>query len=155
MLSRTMDFLSGRAAPAVSRSPEELVLAVSALLIEAARMDDDFDAGERRTIEHLLAAKFHLTPSAARALIERADRAVSEATDYYPFTRRICAALPPEERVQIVEMLWRVALSDGALDPHEDMLLRRIAGLIHVPDLDRARARKRALAAQPHGNAHG
>jgi len=38
-----------------------------------------------------------------------------------------------------------VALSDGVLDPYEDMLLRQIAGLIQVPDKDRGLARQRAL----------
>jgi len=42
--------------------------------------------------------------------------------------------------------MWEVAYADGVLDPHEDMLLRRVAGLIHVPDRDRAAARRRALA---------
>ena len=31
-------------------------------------------------------------------------------------------------------MLWKVAYADGVLDAYEDMLLRRIAGLIHVSD---------------------
>jgi uncharacterized tellurite resistance protein B-like protein len=42
-------------------------------------------------------------------------------------------------------MLWKVAYSDGILDPYEDMLLRQIAGLIHVSDQERGSARKRAL----------
>ena len=42
-------------------------------------------------------------------------------------------------------MLWEVAYADGVLDPHEDVLLRQIAGLIHVPDRERGLARKRAL----------
>jgi len=42
-------------------------------------------------------------------------------------------------------MLWEVAYADGVLDPHEDMLLRQIAGLIHVPDRERGLARKRAV----------
>jgi len=37
-------------------------------------------------------------------------------------------------------MLWNVAYADGVLDPHEDMLLRQIAGLIHVPDKECGRA---------------
>ena len=52
-----------------------------------------------------------------------------------------------EERTEIIEMMWSVAYSDGVLDPHEDMLLRQIAGLIHVPDKERGQARQRALAA--------
>ena len=42
-------------------------------------------------------------------------------------------------------MLWKVAYADGVLDPHEDALLRQIAGLIHVSDRDRGLARQRAL----------
>lgn len=146
MIARVLDFLAGRAVPAVAASSEDLDLAVAALLVEAARMDDDFDADERRAIEHLLAEKFALAPDQARRLIDQAETAVREATHYYPFTRRICASLPSDERIRIVEMLWRVAYADGALDAHEDMLLRRVAGLIHVPDQDRASARQRALA---------
>jgi uncharacterized tellurite resistance protein B-like protein len=53
--------------------------------------------------------------------------------------------MAPEDRAQILELMWAVAYADGTLDPHEDMLLRRIAGLLHVPDRDRALARQRAI----------
>ena len=44
MIDRMLDFLTGRKAPALSRAqPDDLQLAVAALLIEAARMDDQFD----------------------------------------------------------------------------------------------------------------
>ncbi|MEM1306630.1 MAG: TerB family tellurite resistance protein, partial [Pseudomonadota bacterium] len=49
-----------------------------------------------------------------------------------------------EERVGIIEMMWRVALADGEIDTHEDALLRQVAGLLHVPDRDRGLARQRA-----------
>ena len=52
MLDRLVDFLAGRSAPAANASaPDDMHLAVAALLIEAARMDSDFDASERATIE--------------------------------------------------------------------------------------------------------
>jgi uncharacterized tellurite resistance protein B-like protein len=44
-------------------------------------------------------------------------------------------------------MLWQVAYADGVLDPEEDLLIRRVAGLIHVTDRERVLARQRALAA--------
>jgi hypothetical protein len=46
---------------------------------------------------------------------------------------------------RILEMMWEVVYADGVLDPQEDMLLRRIAGLIYVSDGERGAARKRAL----------
>ena len=64
---------------------------------------------------------------------------------FFPFTRQIVQKISPEDRVHILEMMWEVAYADGVLDPHEDALLRRIAGLIHVSDQDRGAARKRAV----------
>ena len=146
MLDRVLDFLTGRAPPTVAAGADELALAVAALLIEAARMDDDFNGDERAAIERLLAARFKLAPAAVQALVEEAEAAVRHSTQFFPFTQQICKQLDPEARVQIIEMLWEVAYADGMLDPQEDMLLRRIAGLIYVSDGERGAARKRALA---------
>lgn len=143
MLARVFDFLSGQSAPA--DRTDELELAVAALMIEAARMDNDFSGEERATIERLLAMKFHMPAAEAHALIEQAEAKVHHSTQFFPFTQQICKSLEPEARVHIIEMLWKVAYADGVLDPHEDMLVRRLAGLIHVPDRERAHARQRAL----------
>ena len=148
MLNRLVDFLAGHSAPSAKDNDEnELQLAVAALLIEAARMDSDFDATERAAIESLLATKFKLTGDALKPIIEEAQRRVEYSAQYFPFTNAICRSMSIEQRTEIIEMLWRVAYSDGVLDPHEDMLLRQIAGLIHVPDRERGLARQRALAA--------
>lgn len=145
MINRLLDFISGREAPPLAESPDDLEHAVAALLIEAARMDEKFDAAERTIIERLLSDKFDLPPQAVNSLIEAAERTVQNSTQYFPFTRKICDRLSTDERVHIIEMLWKVAYSDGILDPYEDTLLRQIAGLIHVSDRDRGLARRRAL----------
>jgi tellurite resistance protein TerB len=80
------------------------------------------------------------------SLIEDAQRKVEFSAQYFPFTREICTRFSREERIQVIEMLWTVTYADGVLDPEEDMLIRRIAGLIHVPDRERMIARQRALA---------
>ena len=126
MLARVLDFFTGRDTPSTPKG------------------DDDFSAAERETIERLLSQKFHLAPDEAHRLV--AEEAVRRSTQLFPFTREIVRRMSPEARVHVIEMLWKVAYADGVLDPHEDMLLRRIAGLIHVPDRDRAEARQRALA---------
>jgi uncharacterized tellurite resistance protein B-like protein len=148
MINRVLDFLAGRAAPSLGRTADrsdELAFAVAALLIEAARMDNDFDTAERATIERLLSDKFKLAATEAHSLIAQAEAAVHESTQVFPFTQRICDSISIEDRAQIIEMMWKVAYADGVLDPYEDMLLRRIAGLIHVPDRERGMARQRAL----------
>ncbi|MGZ5919772.1 MAG: tellurite resistance TerB family protein [Hyphomicrobium sp.] len=145
MIERLLNFLTTMETPAAAPRPDELELAVAALLIEAARMDEHFDAVERSTIERLLAERFGLTPEAVSKLVEAAEQRVRDTAQYFPFTREISKRLSMEQRVGIIEMLWEVAYADGVLDPHEDMLLRQIAGLIHVPDRERGLARKRAL----------
>lgn len=145
MIDRVLDFLTGRKAPALANGPDELELAVAALLIEAARMDDQFDERERATIERVLAEKFELSPEAVAELMDAAEDAVRQSTQFFPFTRQIVQRISPEDRAQILEMMWEVAYADGVLDPQEDALLRRIAGLIHVTDRERGLARQRAL----------
>lgn len=151
MIDRVLDFLTGKATPAPEKHPGDLQLAVAALLIEAARMDEDFSLDERQTIERVLAERFGLGAREVGDLFAAAERAAHGATQYFPFTREIVKAIRHEERGQILEMMWRVAYADGVLDPHEDMLLRRVAGLIHVDDRERSLARQRALAATTGG----
>ena len=54
-----------------------------------------------------------------------------------------------EERVLLIEVLWRVAYADGALHGHEDHFVRKIAHLLHVPNTDSMLARNRARDASP------
>lgn len=147
MIDRLLAFLSGTETPHPRESVDDVQVAVAALLIEAGRMDNDFDTAERATIERLLASKFNLAPDAVKALVDAAEQRVTRSAQYYPFTREICTRLSGQECVDILEMLWKVAYADGRLDPYEDALLRQIAGLIHVPDRERGLARQRALEA--------
>jgi uncharacterized tellurite resistance protein B-like protein len=145
MIDRLLDLLAGRGEWTSEKPADDLPLAVAALLIELARMDDKVDAGERRTIEQLLARMFSLDPKSVQSLVEQADQAMQRSAQYFPFTQQICRHTSAETRVQIIEMLWTVAYSNGALDPHEDALIRQVAGLIQVSDRERGTARKKAL----------
>jgi uncharacterized tellurite resistance protein B-like protein len=145
MIDRLLDLLTGTVERTSEDRVDDLELSVAALLIEAARMDEKFDAGERAVIERLLARSFSLDHAGVQSLIERAERAVQHSAQYFPFTQRICRQADADVRLQIIEMLWKVAYADGSLDPHEDALIRQIAGLIQVPDRERGMVRKRAL----------
>lgn len=146
MIDRLLAFLTGGEEPKPSQNADDVQLAVAALLIEAGRMDNNFDGAERATIERLLMKRFNLAPDAVRSLVETADDRVSRTAQYYPFTKEICNRLSREDRVEVLEMLWKVAYADGILDPYEDALLRQISGLIMVTDRERGEARQRALA---------
>jgi uncharacterized tellurite resistance protein B-like protein len=143
MFNQILSLLSGDS-PASARS-DQLQIAVAALMVHAARMDDTFDAAERQTIERLLAQRFALSPDAVQRLLAAAERRAEDSTQLYPFTRLAVERLDERERIQLIEMLWEVAYADGVLDPDEDALLRRVAGLLYVSDHDRGGARKRVL----------
>jgi uncharacterized tellurite resistance protein B-like protein len=140
MFDRILKLLSE---PAPPRDRDGLQIAVAVLLVEAARMDDHFDDAERGVIERLLAQKFQLSPEQARELVRNAVETGERSNQLYPFTRIAVESMDPAQRIGLIEMLWEVAYADGVLDPEEDALLRRVAGLIYVSDVDRAAARIR------------
>jgi uncharacterized tellurite resistance protein B-like protein len=124
---------------------DRLQLALCALLIEAAEADDHFDTKEREVIAGLLEQRFNLSPARAAVLIAAGERAAENAAELFHFTRIINERLSPQERIELIEMLWEVAYADGALDEFEDSLLRRIGGLIYISDRERGMARRRVL----------
>ncbi len=126
-------------------TPLDKELAVAALLVEAALMDEDFEPRERQTIADLLARHFDLQAEESARVIEEAEAAVRESPALYRFTRVINDTFSPNERVDVIEMLWEVAYVDGVLHDYEANLLRRVGGLIYVSDRDRGRARQRAM----------
>ena len=147
MIARIKALLDGRrvGAPGDGAEGDELQLAAAALLVEAAVMDGDFDADERRTIGALLEQSFDLDGEAAAALITMAEQAVDDSTQHYGFARVVKDNFTHDERVRMIEMLWEVAYADGQLHDFEASYLRRIAGLIYVPDRESGAARKRVL----------
>jgi uncharacterized tellurite resistance protein B-like protein len=124
---------------------DELVLAAAALLVEAAVLDGDFDADERHTIARLLGERFGVEPKETARIIEEAAEAARQTSQLYAFTRVIKDRFDAEERVRMIEMLWDVVYADGKVHDYEASLVRRVAGLIYVPDRDSGAARKRAL----------
>lgn len=145
MFDKLLKLVTGNEKPAVDSSISDQRSAVAALLVEAARMDQQFGDEERKTIASLLATRFELTGDESNKLLETAAERMADSAQYFPFTHQINQTMSESEKVEIIEMLWSVAYADGTLDPHEDQLIRQIAGLIHVSDRDRMQARKRAL----------
>ena len=146
MLAR-LKSLVGIGAPGgeVTHTPDELHLAVAVLLVEAARMDNDFDASERAVIQEIIESRLEVPAEEARELVESADSIAEEMGELWTFARVVKSRFSHDERVDMVEMLWEVAYADGVLHDYEASLLRRITGLLYVSDRDSGLARKRAL----------
>lgn len=124
---------------------EERRAVTAALLVQAALMDGDFADAERETISHILVDEFLLEADDVASLIEDAEEAVHHSSQLFGFTRVADAHLDHDQRIELMEMLWRVVYADGVVHDYEASLMRRIAGLLHVPDRDSAHARQRAI----------
>lgn len=126
--------------------PEDNALprAVAALLVEAARADEEYTDEERSMIDRVLVKQFDLDAEKALAIRSEAEKAQEEANDLYQFSRVVKDGLDREGKMKLVEDMWRIVLSDDERDPHEEMIIRRLVGLIHLEDTDSAAARRRA-----------
>lgn len=137
-----MNFLK---APEPAR-PADLRVAVAVLLLEAAHRDDTFGPEERAVIARLLAAKFALSDGECAQLLDETEARQRQMVQLHPYTHAIFERMEPAERTGIIEMLWEVVYADGVLDPEEDAMIRKVAGLIYVTDRERMEARRRVLA---------
>lgn len=129
---------------------EPCELATAALLVELARADFSESQMEIGAIRHLLQKRFSLSDAALDELIADAGRRADHAVSLHEFTHRLSRELSEADKLAIVEMLWRVSHADGCIDKHEEHLIRRIAGLLHISDQDRVRMKlKVVIGEQP------
>jgi len=124
---------------------DRLPLAAAVLLVEAARMDGIFDDDERRAIHTLLTWRFEMADDDVRSLIDAADAEADQLVELSTYVRTIKNRFSHDERVELIEMMWTVVYVDGRLDDYEANLMRRVAGLLYVSDMESGAARKRVL----------
>ncbi len=117
-------------------SPEQVQLATAALLVEVMLQDEQMLISEQEKVLCLLKDFFALSDERSRELYSLAESEVNNATDYYQFTKLIAVHFSQPEKIQVIELLWRVAFADNHLDAYEEHMIRRIADLIYVSHED-------------------
>jgi uncharacterized tellurite resistance protein B-like protein len=136
MLKSIQQFFESNIQPAArdsdDKSEHALQLATAALLIELTRADLKVEDRERRMVEDAIKKVFDLSSEETVELIGLAEEQTDKSTSLYEFTHLIDRGFPSEKKQQIVELLWRVALSDEHLEMHEEHLIRKVAKLLHV-----------------------
>ena len=123
----------------------EDIQAVIILLLEACQIDGDIGKIELEYIKKLLINKFHFTPDQAeKNLIEALEKS-DERIEIFSQIKIILNEMNHEERIDVIEMMWGVILSDGIVDDFEANLMRRMNGLLYVSGEESALAKQRAL----------
>ncbi|PKP83164.1 MAG: hypothetical protein CVT79_03750 [Alphaproteobacteria bacterium HGW-Alphaproteobacteria-18] len=118
-------------------------VAVTALLVEAALVDGIYVNIESDMIAEILVEAFEFEADKADSLLAQAEALAEEAVGSHQFTKH-AKKLPMPERVKVVEAIYRVIYADGERSDVEDAYVRHVAGLLHVDDVQRAEARRRA-----------
>ncbi len=119
----------------------ETDLALACLLMEAAAADGRIDEEEREMVARLLGRR-GLGGERVTALMNRAETLISQSVQILAWTKALKDSVPLSERVDVIAHLFAVAYADGRLDPLEDQLIRRVAGLLYVPDRERGRVHR-------------
>ena len=146
MFDKIKTFLTSNDAPHKEGRFDEVQIAVVALLIRAASTADTrFDEIERTSIARMVTTHFNLTKDEVANLIEAAIKDEANTLDLYRWAKAIKNNYDEAARIDLIEKMWEVVYADGILDDYEANLLRRIAGLIYVPDRESGQARLRVL----------
>jgi len=111
-------------------------IAVVALLISTAKYDGNFDDSEKLEIQKLIESYFSLSSQKTDDLFKAAEKLESEANDLHQFTRSLNEVLNEEEKLKIMELIWKIVMADGVIDNYEENLVRRLSGLLYLQDKD-------------------
>jgi len=133
MLNKLLAFFQQQEETTQSHKPE---LAAAALLVEIMNADNDLSDAESETIKSILFETLFITEEVASALLATAKQKVHEASDLFQFTAVINESYSAEEKINLIESLWKVAYSDKQLDKYEEHMIRRIADLLYVSHSD-------------------
>ena len=105
---------------------------VACLLIHAAKIDENYTSEEREIIKKTV-KKLYPNLSNLDDIVAKAEQKENDSNHIHEFTRDV-KSLSTENKIIIVETLWRIILSDGKSDVYENNLMRRLAGLLYLDD---------------------
>ena len=108
---------------------------ITALLIHAAKIDDNYTDVEKEIIKKALISLNAITPNEAEELLKKAEKIEQESNQIVAFTREI-KKNSMEFRLKVIEILWKIVYSDGSSDSYESNLIRRVCGLLYISDRD-------------------
>ena len=105
---------------------------IACLLIHAAKIDENYTSEEREIIKKTLKKLFPDLDDLDE-VITQAESKENDSNHIQEFTKEV-KSLNTENKIIIVETLWRIILSDGKSDVYENNLMRRLAGLLYLDD---------------------
>ena len=115
------------------------------LMIEAAYTDGKIDTSELNKIKLSLTSIFSEDPKEVNLVLEKAEQNKNNSKSLHYYTSFINKNFDDKKKILPIEVLWEIVLSDGEVHDFESNLIRRLAGLLYISDVDSGNAKKRAL----------
>jgi uncharacterized tellurite resistance protein B-like protein len=110
----------------------DIQVATAALLIEVAKIDNEFSDEEHAEIVSILKSQFGISDYEVEKLLELSEKEIQKQLDLYHFTSQINENFDVDDKIKIIEMVWRVIYTDKKLDGHEDFMIHRFARLLRL-----------------------
>ena len=107
-------------------------IATCALFVEMAKIDDEFSDEEKELIFTLLQKEYELSQENVEELVSQAEEELEGSIDLWKFTNMINENYSDEEKIRIIELIWKLIYADKRLDKHEDYLVHKLAKLLGI-----------------------
>jgi len=106
---------------------------IIALLIHAAKIDENYTEDEKKIIKKTIMELNKISSNQADELLKLAEKKEEESNQIVEFTKEI-KKYSMEFKLKIIEIIWKIVYSDGTSDNYESNLIRRVCGLLYIPD---------------------
>ena len=117
---------------------------LAGLMIEAANTDGNVSNDEINKISFSLINVFKEHPKEVELALSKALDDKDNSNSLYFYTSKLNKSFSHEKKLLLIEVLWEVILSDNEIHDFESNLLRRLAGLLYISDIECGNAKKRA-----------
>ena len=109
---------------------------LSGLMIEAANTDGEVTQEELNKISHSLVNVFKEDPQAVEVSLTKAFENKDNSKSLYYYTSKLNKSYSNENKVKLIEVLWEIILADNEIHDFETNLIRRLAGLLYISDVE-------------------
>ncbi len=120
------------------------IKACIALLLETSMADEVLEESELSALKETLIKDFNISEEEINELIIISKQNVDDSTSLYEFTRDINDNFDSNERVRLIESMWKIAYADGNIDKYEEHIIRKVSSLIYVAHSDFIQAKLNA-----------
>ena len=114
----------------------EIELTASVLAYEIARSDGEIDENELEVLMEEIKVISKKVNKDEAEILEIIEKYSKDSVSFYEFVEDINNDYTKDEKLSLLKFMWKIAYADGKLDVDEERLIRRLADLIKIKDMD-------------------